>query len=116
MEPSICRFNQRKGRSAPTGVRNFDIPVIANVVYLSYLHFAFPILCNCYALPSAKHFKSGTIDEIDTLKEQELRTLFSICQRSLDFPSNTEQLTAYLLLIDGTEFIRQFDFNPVITH
>ena len=36
---------------------------------------------------------------------QELRTLFSICQRSLDFPSNTVQLTAYLCLIDGTTYL-----------
>ena len=37
--------------------------------------------------------------------KQELRTLFSICQRSLDFPSNTVQLTAYLCLIDGTTYL-----------
>ena len=39
------------------------------------------------------------------LHKQELRTLFSICQRSLDFPSNTVQLTAYLCLIDGTTYL-----------
>ena len=37
--------------------------------------------------------------------EQELRMLFSISEHSLDFPSYTVQLSAYLCLIDGTIYL-----------
>ena len=59
-----------------------------------------PSLCDVWGEVSLK-----TIYFPGSRVQQELRTLFSICQRSLDFPSNTVQLTAYLCLIDGPTYL-----------